>query len=1004
MAISTEAADKIKSSLDNACADTDKGIPGLVGVAVGKDGKELFAHAAGKRGFGSQESMTLDSVFWIASCTKLITGIAAMQLVEQGKLSLDDADQIAKLLPEVANAQVLDKDGKLVPQKRRITLRMLLTHTAGFGYTFFNERLRKHGKPVGYEEFSGQFNDFVQPLVNQPGEAWEYGINLDWAGFAVERVTNLSLNEYFQQNIFQPLGIKNISLFPSEELKEKLAYMNSRSPDGQLHPRDHLMHRPLVIDSKEAATAANSGGAGAFAQPREYAKILATLLNDGTSPTTGAQILKKETVDEMFTNQIPQFPDFGRQGIMASKPDLTNPVPDLYPGKKQGWGLSFMLSDGPTGRSDDTAHWAGLANLFWWIDRTHGVAGMIATQILPFGDPQVLGQWVALECDVQIRVQRGGHPPSWPGDDDEPSKPCSNCKKWKKTCTTEWLKAHQKQHPAPKKRQRTNKVPVNEQDGFCPRLSESLDPLISDYVQQYKSIPPFEHDPAVKPVPNVGSESIFASAYDSSRHFKAQTPQDFYSFALSECPDSISFHPIEDQPALDSDITLDSWSSSSINSNDAEYWNGISAAQVDKDGKVQEQEHHNAHSAPMRRASGLILSTGSPSTSQFLTEGHNRLCIRKGLLKIYHDSLEGALGCWLNERNCPYTSRSLIDSNNIWGSRWGNRILSRVTALDEAYAKCNVLSASNQEQASKVLSLVLMAFGAQWAQATFQNQGSLCEETPAHGVFGRNLQRTLWQQAHLALSRATSNPSFKVIFAAVIFSMTQRQMEDTEIFEAPGTPGESYSASLQKIFELDTEGAFFLDVAIRKLHDHRRRLLDAEHPTETGAQKGLGALKEDDKQTFAMIFWLAIMCDTLGAALTRRSFVLSDADTSIINEKPQARKVSRFSNAPFCDLDGFYSFSSPGSGNPDRGFQIWGDYFLAQKSRTGDVRKESARWPCSYTDAAACLADSAPVKVVFFRRLAHLQDLYYQRASAEEIERAITTDDDRVKSTYATDN
>jgi CubicO group peptidase (beta-lactamase class C family) len=124
------------------------------------------------------------------------------------------------------------------------------------------------------------------------------------------------------------------------------------------------------------------------------------LLNHGTSPITGAQILKKETVDQMFTNQIPDFPEFGRQGIPASKPDLTNAIPDLYPGTKQGWGLTFMLSNGPTGRSDGTSHWAGLPNLFWWCDREMGVAGIIGTQCLPFADRQLLGLWVALESGV----------------------------------------------------------------------------------------------------------------------------------------------------------------------------------------------------------------------------------------------------------------------------------------------------------------------------------------------------------------------------------------------------------------------------------------------------------------------------------------------------------------------------------------------------------------------------------------------------------------------------
>ena len=129
MGLSSEAVSKLQSAFNDACADSNKGLPGVVGVAIGKDGTELFAHAAGKRGFGSEEPMTLDNIFWIASCTKMITGLACMQLVEQGKLSLDDAAQTEKLCPELRDLQVLQPDGNLVAKKGRITLRLLLTHT-----------------------------------------------------------------------------------------------------------------------------------------------------------------------------------------------------------------------------------------------------------------------------------------------------------------------------------------------------------------------------------------------------------------------------------------------------------------------------------------------------------------------------------------------------------------------------------------------------------------------------------------------------------------------------------------------------------------------------------------------------------------------------------------------------------------------------------------------------------------------------------------------------------
>lgn len=119
----------LKNRIDSACSDLDDGIPGVAVAVVGKDGKLMFSHAGGQRGHGSPEPMSADNVFWIASCTKLITGIACMQLVEQGRVSLDDAKEIEQICPELKDVKVLQEDGKLVDKKRGITLRMLLSHT-----------------------------------------------------------------------------------------------------------------------------------------------------------------------------------------------------------------------------------------------------------------------------------------------------------------------------------------------------------------------------------------------------------------------------------------------------------------------------------------------------------------------------------------------------------------------------------------------------------------------------------------------------------------------------------------------------------------------------------------------------------------------------------------------------------------------------------------------------------------------------------------------------------
>lgn len=176
MPLPDQTISTLRSTVEAACSNQQTGVPGVAVVVVDKHGNELFAHAAGRRGVASSESMTTDSVFWIASCTKVVTGIACMQLVEKGVLRLDDGAQIETLCPELKTLKVLRADGSLEDKNKAITLRMLLNHTAGFAYSFFNETLRNHNYPAGLDEFSGRLEDFVQPLVFQPGERWEYGV------------------------------------------------------------------------------------------------------------------------------------------------------------------------------------------------------------------------------------------------------------------------------------------------------------------------------------------------------------------------------------------------------------------------------------------------------------------------------------------------------------------------------------------------------------------------------------------------------------------------------------------------------------------------------------------------------------------------------------------------------------------------------------------------------------------------------------------------------------
>jgi CubicO group peptidase (beta-lactamase class C family) len=199
----------------------------------------------------------------------------------------------------------------------------------------FNPKLRDFGRPIGFDVFHADVRDIIKmPLVNQPGSKWEYGINIDWAGIVLERATGSRLNDLIQKGIIEPLGLKNVTMLPTDEMKKNLATMHQRWPGdtSKAEERDHIYREPLIAETAEEKDKLfNSGGAGCFAQPSQYVQVLATLLNDGKSPKNGAQILKPETVNLMWENQIPEHPNFAREGLQAAKPDQATPAPEIYP-------------------------------------------------------------------------------------------------------------------------------------------------------------------------------------------------------------------------------------------------------------------------------------------------------------------------------------------------------------------------------------------------------------------------------------------------------------------------------------------------------------------------------------------------------------------------------------------------------------------------------------------------------------------------------------------------
>ena len=365
-----------------------KEVPGVVALAATDTGI-LYEGAFGLRDVVDGPAMTRDSVFRIASMTKAVTSVAAMQLVEQGKLQLDEP--IGKVLPELAAPQVLegfDSAGapRLRSAKRPITLRHLLTHTAGFGYEMWNPELIRYVAATGMPSLmTGKLAVLRAPLVFDPGDRWEYGINIDWVGRAVERVAGQPLDAYFSAHIFAPLGMTDTGFVPSADQASRLVRVHRRGPDGSLDPIT------MEISQREFFS-----GGGLLSTGRDYLAFLRMLLHQGRS--NGAELLRPETVALMGQNQIGDIP----LGIMkTAMPELSNDV-DLFPGVRCGHGLASVVNaqQGPNGRSAGTLTWAGLFNTYYWIDPQKHVAGVILTQILPFADHKAVKLYGEFERGV----------------------------------------------------------------------------------------------------------------------------------------------------------------------------------------------------------------------------------------------------------------------------------------------------------------------------------------------------------------------------------------------------------------------------------------------------------------------------------------------------------------------------------------------------------------------------------------------------------------------------
>jgi len=367
--------DAINGLLENAVAGG--ALPGVIAVVGDRDGT-LYEGAFGRLSVDGEEPARTDTMLAIASMTKAIASVAALQLIERGLVELEAP--VSSVLPAFGELQVLDGFDDETPRLRapagQATVRQLLTHTSGLGYWFNNADLLRYHELEGLPDpISGRRAalDGV-PLVGDPGVRWEYGTSTDWLGQVIEAVSGQDLDAYCKQHIFAPLGMTDTTFTPSEHQRERMMALHARSPDGGLALSSIELPRDPELFS---------GGGGCYSTAGDYLRFMRALLRDGE--LDGERILRPETVQLAFTDHLDGLP---LPEITRSA--LTNDVPALPAPQGWGLGLNLLLVDMPGMRRAGTGSWAGLFNCYYWIDRVTGVTAAIFTQVLPFFDAPIV--------------------------------------------------------------------------------------------------------------------------------------------------------------------------------------------------------------------------------------------------------------------------------------------------------------------------------------------------------------------------------------------------------------------------------------------------------------------------------------------------------------------------------------------------------------------------------------------------------------------------------------
>lgn len=382
----------MREAIDRALqAGVDRGaVAGVTAIVVDREGTR-YEGGFGKREIGGDADMNFDTVGAIFSMTKAVTAAAAMQMVEQGKLGLDAP--AADVCDAIGRAGVLtgfDGDNQPItrPPASPVTLRQLLTHTSGYVYDIWNPKMAKWANATGAPSvFSLKKAALEIPLLFDPGTAWEYGVGIDWAGLMVEEVSGQTLGAYLAEHLTGPLGMSDTAFSSTDTMAARAASLHARLPDGAL--------APMTLPPAEGPEF-EMGGGGLQSTVSDYGRFMQMVLNDGA--LGGTRVLKPETVQLMSTNNMGDL----RVSVLRSIAPSLSLDAEFFPGVPKSWGLSFQINEepAPTGRPAGTLMWAGLANSFFWIDRTNGIAGAFLSQVLPFADPGALDLYLEMETAV----------------------------------------------------------------------------------------------------------------------------------------------------------------------------------------------------------------------------------------------------------------------------------------------------------------------------------------------------------------------------------------------------------------------------------------------------------------------------------------------------------------------------------------------------------------------------------------------------------------------------